>query len=72
MGTEPGLYQLSAAELVYYKTVALSDPYVCASVDWSWGPAFRSNFHARSDIRSAVKALGFIARKRPLASCVQR
>ncbi len=71
VGTGPGLYQLSAAELVYYKTVALSDPYVCASVDWSWGPAFRSGFHERPEIRGAVKVLGLIARRRPLSSCIQ-
>ncbi len=71
VGTEPGLYQLSAAELVYYKTVALSDPYVCASVDWSWGPAFRSGFHERPEIRGAVKVLGLIARRRPRSSCIQ-
>ena len=72
VGTGPEFYQLSAAELIYYKTVALSDPYVCASVDWSWGPAFRSNFHERPEVRPAMKTLGLIARKRPLASCVQR
>jgi len=72
VGTQPEFYQLSAAELVYYKTVALSDPYVCASVDWSWGPAFRSQFHERTEIRSAMKALGLIARTRPLSSCIQR
>jgi hypothetical protein len=71
-GTGPDLYQVSAAELVYYKTVAMTDPYICASVDWSWGPNFRSNFHERPDVRSAVKALGVIARRRLLASCVQR
>ena len=71
-GTDSGFYQLSAAELIYYKTVALSDPYVCASVDWSWGPSFRSDFHGRPEIRSAMKALGLIARKRPLSSCIQR
>lgn len=72
VGTQPELYQLSAAELVYYKTVALSDPYVCASVDWSWGPAFQSRFHERPEVRSAMKALGVVARKRPLSSCIQR
>jgi hypothetical protein len=41
-------------------------------VDWSWGPNFRSGFHDRADIQSANKALGVIARKRPLTSCVQR
>jgi hypothetical protein len=71
-GTQPQFYQLSAAELIYYKTVALSEPYVCASVDWSWGPAFRSSFHERPEIRSAAKILGLIARKRPLSSCIQR
>ena len=71
-GTEPDLYQLSAAELTYYKTVAMTDPYVCASVDWSWGPNFGSNFHERAEIRSAAKALGVLARTRPLVSCVRR
>ena len=71
-GTQPELYQLSAAELIYYKTVALSDPYVCASVDWSWGPNFRSDFHQRPEIRPAIKALGLMAKKRPLRSCIQR
>jgi hypothetical protein len=71
-GTRPDQYQMSAVELVYYKTVAMADPYVCASVDWSWGPNFRSDFHDRPDIRSAAKALGVMARNRPLASCVQR
>ena len=72
VGTEPEFYQLSAAELLYYKTVALSHPYVCASVDWSWGPNFRSDFHERPEIRSAAKALGVAARNRPSTSCVQR
>jgi hypothetical protein len=71
-GTRPDLYQVSAAEFIYYKTVALTDPYVCASVDWSWGPVFRSAFHDRPEIRSAAKALGVIARKRPQSSCIQR
>jgi len=71
-GTDTGFYQVSSAELTYYKMVAMSEPYVCASLDWSWGPNFRSSFHERPDIRSAAKALGVLARKRPLASCVQR
>jgi hypothetical protein len=71
-GTGPDLYQMSAAELMYYKSVAMTEPYVCASVDWSWAPNFRSSFHDRPDIQSAAKALGVIARKRPLTSCVQR
>jgi len=71
-GTKPNLYQMSASEFIYYKTVALGDPYVCASVDWSWGPVFRSDFHARPEIRSAAKTLGVMAGKRPLAGCVQR
>lgn len=71
-GTRANLYQVSAEELVYYKTVAMTEPYVCASVDWSWGPVFQSDFHARPEIQSADKALGVIARKRPLTSCVQR
>ncbi len=71
-GTRPDLYQLSAAEFIYYKTVAMSDPYVCASVDWSWGPNFRSDFHERAEIRSAAKALAVMAGRRPLTSCVQR
>lgn len=72
VGTGPEFYQLSAAELTYYKTVALSDPYVCASIDWSWGPNFRSSFHARPEVRPVIKALGLMARRRPLSSCVQR
>jgi hypothetical protein len=64
------MYQLSAAELIYYKTVAMSDPYVCASVDWAWGPTFKSDFHARPEIRSAMKALGVVAGQRPRTSCV--
>jgi hypothetical protein len=71
-GTGPEQYQVSAAELMYYKSVAMTEPYVCASVDWSWGPNFRSGFHDRPEIQSAAKALGVIARKRPLTSCVQR
>jgi hypothetical protein len=71
-GTQPDLYQISAAELLYYKAVALSDPYVCASVDWSWGPNFDSDFHSKPEIRSAAKALGLVARTRPSATCVQR
>jgi hypothetical protein len=71
-GTQPGMYQVSAAELVYYKTVAMTDPYICASVDWSWGPNFQSNFHERADIRSAAKALGVMARKRAVSDCIQR
>ena len=70
-GTEADWYQLSAAEFTYYKTVAMMDPYVCASVDWAWGPNYRSTFHDRPEIRSAAKALGVLARKRPLVSCVQ-
>jgi hypothetical protein len=70
-GTRADLYQVSAAEFVYNKTVAMTDPYVCASVDWSWGPAFDSDFHSRPEIRSAAKALAFVARKRPITSCVQ-
>ena len=71
-GTRDNQYQVSAAELVYYKTVAMTDPYVCASVDWAWGPHFKSNFHDRPEIRSAAKAVGVMAKKRPLTSCVQR
>jgi hypothetical protein len=63
---------MSAAEMMYYKSVAMTDPYVCASVDWSWGPNFKSGFHSRSDVQSAAKTLNVIARKRPLTSCVQR
>ena len=72
LGTRDDLYQMSAAEFSYYKTVAISDPYVCASVDWSWGPNFQSDFHAKPEIRSAAKALGLVARTRPRTSCVQR
>jgi hypothetical protein len=71
-GTRPDHYQMSAAELMYYKSVAMTDPYVCASVDWSWGPNFKSDFHDRPDIQSAAKALSVIARQRARTSCVQR
>jgi hypothetical protein len=71
-GNQAASHQLSAAELVYYKTVALSDPYVCASIDWSWGPNYNSDFHSRAEIRSAAKTLGLIARGRPRGNCVQR
>jgi hypothetical protein len=71
-GTREDRYQMSAAELVYYKTVAMTDPYVCASVDWVWGPNVGSPFHDRPDIRSASKALGVLAKKRAGTSCVQR
>lgn len=71
-GTRQNLYQVSAAEFIYYKTVAMSDTYVCASVDWGWGPNFRSDFHERAEIQSAAKALGVIAGKRAQTSCVQR
>jgi hypothetical protein len=71
-GPGADFYQLSASEFIYYKTVAMSDPYVCASVDWSWGPNFRSDFHERAEIRSAAKALGLMARQRPRTSCIQR
>jgi hypothetical protein len=71
-GRGKNVYELSAAELIHYKTVAMSDPYVCASVDWGWGPTFRSGFHGRPEIQSAAKALGLIAGKRPGNSCVQR
>jgi hypothetical protein len=71
-GTIAGRYQLSPAELSYYKAVAMSDPYVCASVDWGWGPAFKSDFHERPEIQSAMKALGVMARQRPATSCIQR
>jgi hypothetical protein len=71
-GTQPNLYQVSAAEFVYYKTVAMTDPYMCASVDWSWGPIFDSDFHKRPEIRSAAKTLAVVAKRRPLTSCIQR
>jgi hypothetical protein len=71
-GTRGGLWELSAPEFTYYKTVAMSDPYVCASVDWAWGPNFHSDFHDRPEIKSAAKALGIFARQRPYTSCVQR
>lgn len=71
-GTIDGRYQLSSAELTYYKAVAMSDPYVCASVDWGWGPAFKSDFHQRPEIQSAIKALAVMARQRPRTSCIQR
>jgi hypothetical protein len=63
------LYQVSAAEFLYYKTVALSDPYVCASVDWSWGPNFDSDFHSKPEIRGVARSLNTIARTRPLTGC---
>ncbi|HET6796488.1 MAG TPA: hypothetical protein VFH40_04940 [Gemmatimonadales bacterium] len=66
------LYQMSAAEFVYYKTVVLSDPYICASLDWSWGPVFDSDFHSKPEIRSAAKSLGVLATQRPLTGCVRR
>jgi hypothetical protein len=71
-GTGTGDYQMSAEELVYYKTVAMTNPYVCASVDWSWGPNFDSNFHLRPEIQSATKVVATIAATRPLASCIRR
>ncbi|MFL5404184.1 MAG: hypothetical protein ACJ8BF_15380 [Gemmatimonadales bacterium] len=70
-GTGDDRYQLSAAELMYYKSVAMANPYVCASLDWSWGPNFRSDFHQRPEIQSAAKALAVIARTRPRTSCIQ-
>jgi hypothetical protein len=66
------LYQMSAAEFLYYKTVALTDPYVCASLDWSWGPVFDSDFHQKPEIRSVAKSLGVMAAMRRLAGCVMR
>ena len=71
-GTRPDLFQVSAEEMIYYKTVAMSDPYVCASFDWGWGPAFRSDVHSRPEIWNAAKALGIIARQRPRGSCAVR
>ena len=71
-GSGKKTYQLSAAEFIDYKTAAMFDPYVCASVDWGWGPQFKSNFHSRPEIQEAAKALGQIASKRKRASCVQR
>ena len=71
-GSGKKVYQLSAAEFIEYKSAAMTDPYVCASVDWSWGPKFRSEFHARPEIQTAAKALGLIASKRKRASCVQK
>jgi hypothetical protein len=71
-GTKDKLYQMSAAEFTYYKKAAISDPYVCASVDWAWSPNFRSDFHEKPEIRTAAKALSILASERPLASCVQR
>ena len=71
-GSGKQAYQLSAAEFIDYKTAAMTDPYVCASVDWSWGPKFRSEFHARPEIQSAAKELGLIASKRGRSSCVQK
>jgi len=71
-GTNDGRYQLSSAELTYYKAVSMSDPYVCASVDWGWGPVFKSDFHGRPEIQSAAKAIGVIAKQRPATSCIQR
>ena len=68
-GTQAGDYQMSAEELVYYKTVAMTNPYVCASVDWSWGPNFESNFHQRPEIQNAMKVVATVAATRPLASC---
>jgi hypothetical protein len=72
IGSGKNTYQLSAQEFLDYKTAAMSDPYVCASVDWGWGPAFKSSFHTRPEIQAAAKALALIAAKRPRASCVQR
>jgi len=71
-GSGKNTYQLSAEEFIDYKTAAMSDPYVCASVDWGWGPVFRSGFHGRPEIQTAAKALALIASKRPRTSCVQR
>ena len=71
-GSGKKTYQVSAAEFIDYKTAAMFDPYVCASVDWGWGPQFKSNFHSRPEIQEAAKALGLIASKRKRASCVQR
>ena len=71
-GTKSDSYQLSAAEFTYYKTVAMTNPYVCASVDWVWGPKANSDFHDRPDIQSAAKALNVLAAKRPSVSCVVR
>jgi hypothetical protein len=71
-GSGKNTYQLSAQEFIDYKTAAMSDPYVCASVDWGWSPSFKSNFHTRPEIQTAAKALGLIASKRARASCVQR
>jgi hypothetical protein len=71
-GSGKKTYQLSAAEFIDYKTAAMFDPYVCASVDWGWGPQFKSNFHSRPEIQEAAKALSLIASKRKRASCVQR
>jgi hypothetical protein len=65
-------YQLSAAEFIDYKTAAMFDPYVCASLDWGWGPQFKSSFHSRPEIQEAAKAMGLIASKRKRASCVQK
>lgn len=71
-GSGKNTYQVSAAEFIDYKTAAMSDPYVCASVDWGWGPTFRSDFHGRPEIQSAARTLGLMAGKRPSTNCVQK
>jgi hypothetical protein len=71
-GSRSDLFQVSAEEMIYYKTVAMSDPYVCASIDWGWGPVFRSDVHSRPEIWNAAKALSIIARQRPRGSCAPK
>jgi len=76
-------FQVSPAEYLFYKTVFLSEPYNCASIDWQWSPVWKANrpsdqltgaqmFHTRSEVKASAKALGVIARTRPYTSCIQR
>lgn len=79
-------FQLSAPEMLYYKTVFMTDSlarFVCASIDWQWSPLYGSPtatlttrlkeiraFHTLPGIKVTAKALAVVAKSRTPASCV--
>jgi hypothetical protein len=77
-------YQMSAAEVLHYDRVFISEPYTCASIHWRWSPSYPAYnlppeqlaairaFDTRSDVRASMAQLKEVAAGRANTSCRQR
>jgi hypothetical protein len=63
----PGLFEMSAGEIVRVGTLLASAPYACAFLSWGYDPSFED----RPDVRAALDSLAVVTSGRGATSCVR-